>query len=143
VFGALSDRIGRKNSMICFTVLATLAAVPLLGSIGRVSDPYLAFMLVLAGLAIACFYTSIAGVVKAELFPTEVRALGVGFTYAIANAMFGGTAEYVALSFKASGREEWFAWYVAALAAAALAASLWMPDTRKKGYLEGSGQVET
>ncbi|MFO1119830.1 MAG: alpha-ketoglutarate permease, partial [Rhodospirillales bacterium] len=67
--------------------------------------------------------------------------LGVGFPYAVANAMFGGSAEYVALSFKASGREAWFAWYVAVMAAVALAASVWMPDTRKLGYLEGSGQV--
>lgn len=142
VFGALSDVIGRKNSMICFTALAMFAAVPLLSSLGRVSSPFTAFMLVMTGLVIASFYTSIAGVVKAELFPTEVRALGVGLTYAIGNATFGGTAEYVALSLKASGREEWFAWYVAALAAVALAASLWMPDTRKRGYLDGTGQVE-
>jgi len=141
VFGALSDVIGRRNSMICFTGLAMVAAVPLLSALGTVSSAYAAFFLVMASLLIASFYTSIAGVVKAELFPTTVRALGVGFPYAVANAMFGGSAEYVALSFKASGREEWFAWYVAAGAAVALAASLWMPDTRKRGYLEGSGQV--
>lgn len=141
VFGAFSDVIGRRNSMICFTGLAMVAAVPLLGALGTVNSGYAAFLLVMAGLLIGSFYTSIAGVVKAELFPTAVRALGVGFTYAVANAMFGGSAEYVALSFKASGREEWFAWYVAVMAAVALAASLWMPDTRKRGYLEGSGQI--
>jgi metabolite-proton symporter len=142
VFGALSDHIGRKNNMICFSALAMLAAAPLLITLGTVSEPYLAFMFVMAGLLIACFYTSISGVVKAELFPTEVRALGVGLPYAIANALFGGTAEYVALSLKSSGHEQWFAWYVAGMAAIALAASLWMPDTRKRGYLEGTGQVE-
>jgi MFS family permease len=142
VFGALSDHIGRKNNMICFSALAMLAAAPLLITLGTVSEPYLAFMFVMARLLIACFYTSISGVVKAELFPTEVRALGVGLPYAIANALFGGTAEYVALSLKSSGHEQWFAWYVAGMAAIALAASLWMPDTRKRGYLEGTGQVE-
>lgn len=141
VFGAFSDVIGRRNSMICFTALAVVAAVPLLGALGTVTSAYAAFFLVMAGLLIGSFYTSIAGVVKAELFPTTVRALGVGFPYAVANALFGGSAEYVALSFKASGREEWFAWYVAVMVAVALAASLWMPDTRKRGYLEGSGQV--
>ena len=80
--------------------------------------------------------------VKAELFPAEVRALGVGFTYAVANAAFGGTAEYVALWLKSAGREPWFAWYVAGIVAIGLAASLIMPDTRKYGYLEGTGQVE-
>ena len=93
-------------------------------------------------LAIASFYTSISGVVKAELFPTQVRALGVGLTYAVANAMFGGTAEYVALWLKSAGQEQWFAWYVAGMVAIGLAASLIMPDTRKYGYLEGTGQIE-
>ena len=142
LFGALSDRIGRKNNMILFTALATLAAAPLLFALGSVSSPYAAFFLVLTALAIASFYTSISGVVKAELFPTEVRALGVGFTYAVANALFGGTAEYVALWLKSAGHEPLFAWYVAGIVAIGLAASLLMPDTRKHGYLEGSGQVE-
>ena len=92
-------------------------------------------------LLIACFYTSISGVVKAELFPPEVRALGVGLPYAIANALFGGTAEYVALSFKSSGYESVFFYYVAAMAVVALAGSLLMPDTRRHGYLEGDGRV--
>ena len=142
VFGALSDRIGRKNNMILFTGLGVFAAAPLLFALGQVSSPYLAFVFVMAALIIASFYTSISGVVKAELFPTEVRALGVGFTYAVANAMFGGTAEYVALWLKSSGVEQWFAWYVAAMLAIGLAASLWMPDTRKHGYLDGDGRIE-
>lgn len=79
---------------------------------------------------------------KAELFPAEVRALGVGLPYAIANAMFGGTAEYVALSFKSYGNESLFFYYVAAMASAAFLASLWMPDTRKYGYLDGNGRMK-
>jgi MFS family permease len=142
VFGALSDRIGRRNNMILFTALGSIAAAPLLFALGGVSSPYTAFILILLALAIASFYTSISGVVKAELFPAEVRALGVGLTYAVANAMFGGTAEYVALWLKSSGQESWFAWYVAGMVAIGLAASLIMPDTRKYGYLEGTGQIE-
>jgi metabolite-proton symporter len=141
-FGALSDRIGRRNNMILFTALGAVAAVPLLVALGDVSNPYMAFFLVLIALAIASFYTSISGVVKAELFPTQVRALGVGLTYAVANALFGGTAEYVALWLKSSGQEQWFAWYVAGMVAIGLAASLIMPDTRKYGFLEGTGQIE-
>jgi metabolite-proton symporter len=141
-FGALSDRIGRRNNMILFTALGALAASPLLFALGQVSNPVTAFLLVLAALIIASFYTSISGVVKADLFPTEVRALGVGLTYAVANAIFGGTAEYVALWLKSSDQEQWFAWYVSGIVAVGLAASLIMPDTRKYGYLEGTGQVE-
>jgi MHS family alpha-ketoglutarate permease-like MFS transporter len=137
VFGMISDRIGRKYSMICFGALATLATVPLLSALGHVGSPYAAFGLVLLGLAIISFYTSISGLVKSELFPTEVRALGVGLSYAVANALFGGTAEYVALWFKTAGREEWFFWYVTALCALAFVAAVSMPDTRKHGYLEG------
>ena len=92
--------------------------------------------------SIASFYTSISGVVKAELFPPEVRALGVGLPYALANAMFGGTAEYVALSLKSAGHEPLFFWYVAGMSAIALVASLLMPDTRIWGYLDGTGHVE-
>ena len=142
VFGALSDRIGRRNNMILFTALGALAAPPIIFMLAGVSSPAAALLLVLAALTIASFYTSISGVVKAELFPTQVRALGVGLTYAVANAMFGGTAEYVALWLKSAGRESWFAWYVAGMVAIGLAAALIMPDTRKYGYLEGSGQVE-
>jgi metabolite-proton symporter len=142
VFGALSDHIGRKNNMILFTTLGALTSAPLLFALGSVTSPYSAFALVLLALAIASFYTSISGVVKAELFPTEIRALGVGLTYAVANAAFGGTAEYVALWLKSTGHEPWFAWYVAGLVAIGLLASLVMPDTRKYGYLDGTGQVE-
>src|SRR5437867_636989 len=142
VFGIISDRIGRKNSMLCFTSLSVLATVSLLTALGNVTSPYAALTLILAALTIISFYTSISGVVKAELFPTEVRALGVGLSYAIANALFGGTAEYVALWFKSVGHENFFPWYVTVLLLLGFAASVAMPDTRKHGYLEGDGQVE-
>jgi MHS family alpha-ketoglutarate permease-like MFS transporter len=137
-FGALSDRIGRRNAMLCFSGLATIAVVPLLTGLGQVTSPYAAFALVMTGLAIISFYTSISGIVKAELFPTEVRALGVGLSYAVGNALFGGTAEYVALWFKSAGIESWFFWYVTALCAVAFVASYSMPDNRRHGYLEGT-----
>ena len=138
VFGALSDRIGRRNNMILFGGLAMVGTVPLFNALGQVSSPYAATALVLGGLVIASFYTSIAGVVKAELFPAAVRALGVGLTYAVANALFGGTAEYVALWLKSAGHEGWFPWYVSILVALVLAASLWMPDTRRTSFLDGT-----
>jgi MFS transporter, MHS family, dicarboxylic acid transporter PcaT len=105
VFGLLADRLGVQMHMLLFTGLATLRAIPILRALQSVSSPYAAFALVVTGLFIASFYTPISGLVKAELFPTPVRALGVGLPYAIANAMFGGTAEYVALWLRAEGIE--------------------------------------
>ena len=142
-FGALSDRIGRKKSMIAFSGLGMIGAVPILTALGYATGAVQAFGVVLLGLLIASFYTSISGLVKAELFPAEVRALGVGLPYAIANAMFGGTAEYVALWLKSAGHEPLFFWYVAGMCAIALVASIMMPDTRERGYLDGTGEVET
>jgi MHS family alpha-ketoglutarate permease-like MFS transporter len=135
VFGALSDKIGRRNSMICFGVSAVIMTVPVLSALAHVTNPYAAFGLVILALACVSFYTSISGVVKAELFPMHVRALGVGLAYAIANAIFGGSAEYVALWFKSIGSESAFFWYVTAMCGIALIAAISMPDTRHRGHL--------
>jgi MHS family alpha-ketoglutarate permease-like MFS transporter len=134
-FGALSDRIGRRASMRCFGVFAIASTVPIMRALAHVTNPYAAFGLVLAALSGISFYTSISGLVKAELFPPEIRALGVGVSYAVANALVGGTAEYAALWFKSAGHEEWFYWYVTAVSAVALLVAIVMPDPRTHGYL--------
>ncbi|MDU9404107.1 MFS family transporter [Pseudomonas sp. zfem004] len=127
VFGMLSDRIGRRNSMLLFGALGTLFTVPLLMALKTVSSPFMAFVLVTLALCIVSFYTSISGLVKAEMFPPQVRALGVGLAYAIANAVFGGSAEYVALGLKTLGMENTFYWYVTAMMAVAFLFSLRLP----------------
>ena len=134
-FGALSDRIGRRNSMLCFGLFATIGTVPLLHALKDVTSPYAAFALVVLALAIVSFYTSISGLIKAEMFPPEVRALGVGLSYAVANAIFGGSAEYVALWLKSVGSESMFYWYVTLLCAIAGLVALRMRDPSKEGYL--------
>ena len=135
LFGALSDRIGRRTSMILFGLFATIGTVPLLHTLRDVTNPYAAFGLIVLALAIVSFYTSISGLIKAEMFPPEVRALGVGLSYAVANAIFGGSAEYVALWLKRAGSEPMFYWYVTALCAIAGLVSLRMRDPGKEGYL--------
>ncbi len=136
LFGALSDRIGRRTMMIIFGFLTMAGTVPLMTAIGQVQSPVQAFALVMTALVGVSFYTSISGIVKAEMFPPEIRALAVGLSYAIGNAAFGGTAEYVALLFKSQGHESAFFWYVAIICAIALAASWIMPDSRRHGYLK-------
>jgi MFS family permease len=139
LFGMFSDRFGRKTSMLLFGGLATLCTVPLMYAIADVTNPVVAYCLIVAALAIVSFYTSISGLVKAEMFPPEVRAMSVGLAYAIANAIFGGSAEYVALWFKDHGAETNFYWYVTFMCAIAFVASILMPDPKVKGYLQGKG----
>jgi MFS transporter, MHS family, alpha-ketoglutarate permease len=141
-FGALSDKIGRRASLRCFGVLSVLLTVPLLKALGGIDSPWAALGLVISALLIVSLYSSCGALVKAELFPTQVRALGVGLSYAVANAIFGGTAEYAALQLKSWGVEGYFAWYVTVLCAVALAAALWMPDTSRGGYLERRETVQ-
>ena len=139
LFGLFADRFGRKTAMLIFGASTTLLTVPLLHAIGSTTNPVLAYGLITAALLCVSFYTSISGLVKAEMFPAEVRALGVGLSYAIANALFGGSAEFVALSFKDWGVETWFFWYVTAMCLIAFLTSLQMPDSRRSGYLQGDG----
>lgn len=112
VFGALSDKIGRRPLLLGFGILGTLCTVPLLTALSNTTSMWGAFSLIMTALIIVSGYTSINAVVKAELFPSEIRALGVGLPYAITVAVFGGTAEYIALWFKKIGSEEYFYWYI-------------------------------
>ena len=130
-FGALSDRIGRRPLLIAFGVLGSITAWPILSTLAHTHDFWSAFGLVMAGMLIVSLYTSINAIVKAELFPTEVRALGVALPYSIANAIFGGGAEYVALWFKNQKHESWFFTYVTVVIGMSLVVYLVMPDTRK------------
>ena len=128
--GLLSDKIGRRPVLTAFGVLGTLCTVPILTALSHTRDPLVAFALITAALAIVSGYTAINAVVKAELFPAHVRALGVALPYALANSLFGGTAEYVALWFKQAGREPYFYWYVAGGVAVSLVVYALMRDTR-------------
>ncbi|MDX3098061.1 MFS transporter [Streptomyces sp. ME19-03-3] len=128
--GALSDRIGRRPLLITFAVGCTLGTYPIMTALGSATSYWPALGLSLVALVVVTGYTSINAVVKAELFPTRVRALGVALPYAIANALFGGTAEYVALWFKDAGHETAFFWYVSACALVSLVTYVLMPDTR-------------
>jgi MHS family alpha-ketoglutarate permease-like MFS transporter len=131
LLGMLSDRIGRRNNMLLFGGLGALCTVPIMTALQHVTSPVMAFVLIIVALFIVSFYTSISGIVKAEMFPPEVRALGVGLAYAVANALFGGSAEYVALGLKTLGHESAFYWYVTAMMVIAFLVSLRLPRQAK------------
>ncbi len=131
VMGALSDRIGRRSNILLFAALAMVLTVPIFTALAATRSVWVAGLLVMAGLVINSFYTSVSGLFKAELFPVHVRALGVGLAYGVGNALFGGTAENVALGFKQIGHESGFYWYVTVLAAVCLVAGLMLKDTRR------------
>ncbi|MGQ4597282.1 MFS transporter [Nocardia sp. R6R-6] len=134
--GGLSDRIGRRKLLLFFGVAGSLLTVPLLTVLSKTSNPIGAFFLMLGALVIVTGYTSINAIVKAELFPTKIRALGVGLPYALTVAIFGGTAPMIALKFKDLGHESAFFWYVAACIAISLGTYAFMRDTKKTSTID-------
>jgi len=130
LYGALSDRIGRRPLLIGFGALGTLGTVPLMTAISQARGPWEAFALIACAWLIVSGYTAINAVVKAELFPAAVRATGVALPYAIAVSLFGGSAEYVAFWFKSIGRESGFYWYATLVIACTLLFAVFMRDTK-------------
>lgn len=135
LFGWLGDKVGRKNVMAVGFGALTLLTYPLMTTLVHTHDPIMAFLLVMAALVMLSGYTATNAVVKAELFPTHVRALGVALPYALANAVFGGTAEPIAFSLKQHHVEPWFYLYVSALAAAAAIVAVRLRDTAKHSLI--------
>ena len=131
LYGALSDKIGRKPLLIAFGAAGTLFTIPLLDALQATRSATTALILICAAWLIVAGYTSINAVVKAELFPTFVRATGVGLPYAVTVSVFGGAAESIALGFKTLGHERWFYYYLTAVIALSLLVYLFMRDTKE------------
>jgi MHS family alpha-ketoglutarate permease-like MFS transporter len=130
IWGMIADRFGRRPQLLLFGVGGMLVSVPVFTALGTAASPLVAFGLVLIPLMLLGAYTSISALVKAELFPPHIRTLGVALPYAIGNAAFGGTAEYVALWFKSVRAESGFYWYITALVGVATIAVVMLPETR-------------
>ncbi|EIT86069.1 alpha-ketoglutarate permease [Fictibacillus macauensis ZFHKF-1] len=141
--GALSDRIGRRPLLLTFGMAGTLLTVPLFLLMAQVQSPLGAFLLMFVGLVIVTGYTSINAIVKAELFPTEIRALGVGFPYGLTVAIFGGTAEFIALWLKSIGHESYFYFYVALCIAISLVTYWRMSESSSSSLMDEQPSAPT
>ncbi|MFI9813576.1 MFS transporter [Saccharothrix variisporea] len=122
--GALSDRYGRKPQLLVWSAATAVLVVPL----STLIRPGLGGLLVVfcVGLGLYTAMTSIAPAVMSELFPTELRGLGIGAWYNLTVALFGGTAPLVIKVLPGS----LFFWYVAVGAAVAFLAILTLPETK-------------
>ncbi len=136
LFGMLSDRIGRRPLLIGFGILGTVCTVPILTALSHTTNQLIIFILMMSALLIVSGYTSINAVVKAELFPAKIRALGVGFPYSVTVALFGGTAEYFALWFKNAGIETGYYWYTSGCIFISLLVYVFMKDTKTNSLIE-------
>ncbi|HEX3383306.1 MAG TPA: MFS transporter [Paraburkholderia sp.] len=136
LYGLLSDAIGRRPVMLVFGIGGTFGTVPLMHALGTTHSVWAAFALNLAALAILSGFSSIHWLVKSELFPARLRALGVGLPFAVVSSVMGGTTEYLALKFKHAGHESWFFYYVSACAAISLVTYLLMPETRHRSVID-------
>jgi MHS family alpha-ketoglutarate permease-like MFS transporter len=135
LFGLLSDRIGRKTTLIFAFGVGCLITYPLMSAIAGTRDAFGAFLMVVLLLIVLSGYTAVNAVLKAELFPAHVRALGVALPYALANSIFGGSAEYVALRFKQAHMESGFYIYVSVVMAVALVVAIRLRDTNKESLI--------
>ena len=136
IYGAISDRIGRKWLLIAFGVAGTIFTIPILTTLQTAKGPWMAFILIAGAWVIVSGYTSINAVVKAELFPTAVRATGVAVPYALTVSIFGGTAEPIALWLKSEGHEAWFYYYLTGCIFLSLIIYVTMRDTKKNSAME-------
>ena len=137
VLGAISDRVGRKPVLLWFGIMGTLFTYWIMTSLAATRDFGTVLALLLFALLIVSGYTSINAVVKAELFPAGVRALGVGLPYAVAASVFGGTAPLIGLAFKDQGHESWFFIYISVLIAGSLVIYATMRDTKRTSRIGG------
>jgi MFS transporter, MHS family, alpha-ketoglutarate permease len=135
IYGAISDRIGRKPVLMFFGIMGTIATIPILTTLKETKSPFIAFLLICAAWIFVAGYTSINAIVKAELFPTKIRALGVGLPYAITVSLFGGTAPAVALYFKTLGHEDWFYYYLSGMIFLSLIIYTTMRDTKHESAM--------
>lgn len=136
VYGIISDKVGRKPLLLWFGITGVLFTWPLMSALAGTKDPFVAFMLMMGGLLIVGGYTSINALVKAELFPASIRALGVGLGYAIANSLFGGTVPLIGAALQKAGQVELLFTYVTVAIGISLLVYIFALKNKKATHLD-------
>jgi MHS family alpha-ketoglutarate permease-like MFS transporter len=134
--GWISDHVGRKTTIAVGLGAGAIATYPVMSAIAAATSPLQAFGLIMVLVLCHSGYSAVNAAVKAELFPAHVRALGVALPYALANAVFGGTAEYVAQWLKKVGHESVFYAYVAAVMLVAAIVAARLRNTNKTSLIQ-------
>ncbi|MCV7065258.1 MFS transporter [Mycolicibacterium houstonense] len=136
VGGMISDKVGRKPLLIWFGIGGVLYTYVLFTYLPQTHSPILSFLLVAVGYVILTGYTSINALVKSELFPSHVRALGVGVGYALANSIFGGTAPVIYQALKERDQVPLFITYVTVCIALSLLVYVFFLKNKSETYLD-------
>ncbi len=128
--GLISDRVGRKPLLVFFGVGGVLYTWVLITFLSQTTSSVKAFLLTAIGYVILTGYTSVNAIVKAEVFPAHIRALGVGLGYALANSIFGGTAPVIFQAFSGADMTNMFVIYVTAVIAVSLVVYIFFMKNR-------------
>lgn len=136
VGGIISDKVGRKPLLLFFGFGGVVYTYVLITYLPQVHAPIVSFLLVAVSYVLLTGYTSINALVKSELFPTHVRALGVGVGYALANSVFGGTAPLIYQALKEHDQVPLFIGYVTVCIAISLVVYLLFLKNKSQTYLD-------
>lgn len=138
-FGALADRIGRRNLILIGLSVFAVIVLPLYWII----SPTLVSLIVVFVIGLGAFATisSVTPAVLSDLMPARLRGVGIGAWYNITIALFGGTAPLVLTALSTSGRSVWFFGYIVVMSVIGVVALLTMPDERRAGHLAGAARL--
>ena len=129
-FGWLGDKIGTRACLRWWSGISIFIVIPMLKIIGTTHSYFTAFICIVILLLVSALYYAVSNIVKAEMYPTNIRALGVSLSHAVANAIFGGSASMFALYLKDIGIGYVFGYYVTFMLIIAAFSAWYMPDAR-------------
>ncbi|ALL79556.1 major facilitator transporter (plasmid) [Pseudonocardia sp. EC080610-09] len=128
LWGKLSDRFGRKPIFLTYGVSFVVLSFPLIAALN--DSAWRMFGIMVIALFFLGAFVGIMPAYFAELFPTEVRASGIGVPYSLIVAIFGGTAPYI-LTWLSSHDLVWvFSLYSVVLVLIGVVTTLLSPETK-------------